>query len=98
MKRSGGFVRVLQEAEGRVQQDIRPAGNRPDQDQHEFVCSIERIYQQAALEPRRPNFDPILEEERGELLDLLNACLLPLGVKMTRSALLGLYRRATERT
>jgi hypothetical protein len=88
------FVRVLREAEARAQQGIRPAGNRADLPQHEFVCGIERVYQKTALEPRRPNFDPISEEERGELLDLLNACLLPLGVNMTRSALLGLYRRA----
>ncbi len=91
------LVRVLSETERRAKQDIRPAGKRADLPQHEFVCGIERIYQETALSPRRPRFDPISDEERGELLDLLDTCLFPLGVNMTRSALLGLYRRATVR-
>jgi hypothetical protein len=89
------FVRILKEALERTKQDIRPAGKRADLPQHEFVCGIERIYQETALAPGKPYFDPISDEERGELLNLLDTCLFPLGVNMTRSALLGLHRRAT---
>jgi len=90
------FVEVLRLAEARAQQGIRPASRRADEPLYEFLFGIEQLYEQAACNPTRPHFDPIEEVERGELLDLINACLAPLGVNMTRSALLALYRRAKE--
>jgi hypothetical protein len=90
------FLEVLRLAEMRAQQAIRPASPRADEPLHEFICGIERLYEQTASNPTRPYFDPTEDVQRGELLDLINACLTPLGVNLTRSALLALYRRATE--
>lgn len=88
------LVRVLREAESRIERDIQPAAKRSDEALYGFIQRIHPIYQELAVNPKAPYFDAIADQEEGEFLKFLDACLRPLGVNKTHSALRGLYRRA----
>ncbi len=60
-------------------------GNRPIEAKHTFYRTAVNIYEEAAEDPRNPQKDRIRGDLSGEVLDMLQACLQPLGVLDSRS-------------
>ena len=61
------------------------SGNRPIEAKHDFYRTVFSIYEEAAENPRDPYKDPTKETPSGEVLDMLQACLQPLGVLDSKS-------------
>ena len=70
-------------------------GNRPIEEKHDFYRTVVRIYQEAAENPRNPQKDRLDDGIFfGEVLDMLQACLKPLGVHDSESIIYKTYYRA----
>ncbi|MCH8112080.1 MAG: hypothetical protein IH905_09040 [Proteobacteria bacterium] len=69
-------------------------GNRPIEEKHDFYRAVARIYEEAAEDPRNPQKDRINGGWSGEVLDMLQACLQPLGVLDSKSIIYETYYRA----
>jgi hypothetical protein len=69
------------------QWQLPPAGNRADDPFFEFMEVIVFAYRDHAKRPIKPVYDRTKSEPEGELLDLIHACLSPLGAKKTKLAL-----------
>ncbi len=69
-------------------------GNRPIEAKHDFYRTVVRIYQEAAENPRNPQKDWLDGFFFGEVLDMLQACLEPLGVPDSKSIIYATYYRA----
>ncbi len=69
-------------------------GNRPIEEKHDFYRTVVRIYDEAAENPRNPHKDPLDGIFFGEVLDMLQACLKPLGVHDSESIIYKTYYRA----
>jgi hypothetical protein len=81
---------VIERASERAASRKGPAGRQADEALHWFVRALDKVYRHTALEPERPtNNDE--GEKFGELLDFLDACLVPLGVERSVGALYSLW-------
>ena len=69
-------------------------GNRSIEEKHEFYRTVFSIYEEAAENPRNPYKDPTKGTPSGEVLDLLEACLRPLGVLDSKSGIHATRERA----
>jgi hypothetical protein len=69
------------------QWQLPPAGNRADEPFSEFMKVIVSAYADHAKRPIKPVYDRTKSEPQGELLDLIHACLSPLGAKKSKLAL-----------
>ena len=70
------------------------SGNRPIEEKHDFYRTVVSIYEEAAENPRNPYKDTTKETPSGEVLDLLEACLRPLGVLDSKSVIHATRERA----
>lgn len=73
-------------------------GNRPDAALHELIPAVSELYMREAAVPREPNGWAADTNDGGELLNLLQATLRPLGIKKTNAALRKMYQRAKARS
>ncbi len=69
-------------------------GNRPIEAKHDFYRTAVNIYEEAAEDPRNPQKDRLRGDLSGEVLDMLQACLQPLGVTDSKSIIYATYYRA----
>ncbi len=69
-------------------------GNRPIEAKHDFYRTVVRIYEEAAEDPQNPQEDRTEGTFSGEMLDMLQACLKPLGVHDSESIIYKTYYRA----
>ncbi len=70
------------------------SGNRPIEEKYDFYRTVVSIYEEAAENPRNPYKDPTKGTPSGEVLDLLEACLRPLGVLDSKSGIHATRERA----
>ena len=87
------FGNVSDHAAAAIESDIKKGGNRPDEPLRELILSVTDLYQQAAENFQKPTGWQA-DNKRGELLQLLQAVLRPVGVEMSLPALRQAYLRA----
>ncbi len=69
-------------------------GNRPIEEKYDFYRTVVSIYEEAAENPRNPYKDRTKGTPSGEVLDMLQACLQPLGVRDSKSIIYATCGRA----
>jgi hypothetical protein len=76
----------------------KAAGRRADEPLHDFVRFLDQVYEELAENPRSPGtVDRSSDAKGGELVELLDACLRPLGQIYETDGIVSLWRRATGR-